>query len=203
MADKYRYFNELQNGEIEGIDYRICVKERKESPVAIIAPHGGWIEPGTSEIAAAIAKNIHSLYFFEGLRNRPHRDLHIKSENFEEPKCLGLIKRCEIVVAVHGLKDKHCAKDVDVYVGGRDNDLRNTICKGINDAGFQSEVVTTGRYAAVLSDNVCNKGKRSKGVQLEIAKRLRDTLKGEKDLMNAFAKSVWKEISIAAAKLTR
>ena len=56
MVDRYRNFAQLRNGETEGIDYRICSTER-ESFAAIIAPHGGSIEPGTSEIAAAIAEN--------------------------------------------------------------------------------------------------------------------------------------------------
>ena len=83
MADRYRNFAQLRKGETEGIDYRICIRERVSFAV-IIAPHGGRIEPGTFEIAAAIAENIHSLYCFEGLRNRPHRDLHIRSTCFDE-----------------------------------------------------------------------------------------------------------------------
>ena len=117
--DQYRNFAELRNGETETTDYRICNTER-ESFAAVIAPHGGLIEPGTSQIAAAIAGNIHSLYCFEGLRKRPHRNLHIKSTNFDEPKCLDLIKRCKIVVAVHGLAGDHTG----VGVGGRDVALR-------------------------------------------------------------------------------
>src|SRR5918999_2850260 len=90
MPDLYEDFATLAKGENEGIDYRICVTVR-DSAVAIVAPHGGRIERGTSEIAAAIAKNNHSLYCFEGIKKRPHRDLHITSTNFDEPKCISLI----------------------------------------------------------------------------------------------------------------
>jgi phage replication-related protein YjqB (UPF0714/DUF867 family) len=55
--------------------------------VAIIAPHGGKIEPGTSEIAAAIAGDDYSLYRFQGLRDRPREELHITSAKFDEPTC--------------------------------------------------------------------------------------------------------------------
>lgn len=103
MVDRYGDFSHLRDNETEGIDYRIIVAET-ESFAGIIAPHGGRIEPGTSEIAAAIAGSVHSLYCFEGLRKRPHGDLHIKSARFDEPECLGLIKRCKFVVAVHGLE---------------------------------------------------------------------------------------------------
>lgn len=190
MADKYKNFSELQNGETEGIDYRICVAER-ESFAIIIAPHGGYIEPNTSEIAAAIAENFHSLYCFEGLRNRPHRELHIKSTNFDEPKCLGLIKRRKIVVAVHGLD----RADETVKVGGIDIALRDTICTTLNAAGFISKVVTTGPHAGVASNNICNRGQTKKGVQLEIARGLRNALQRVDEDLNIFAKSVRQAIS--------
>ena len=73
----------------------------------MIAPHGGKIEPGSSEIAAAIAGESHSLYSFDGLRRRPHRDLHITSTNFDEPRCENLIATHDIVVSMHGLDGEH------------------------------------------------------------------------------------------------
>jgi phage replication-related protein YjqB (UPF0714/DUF867 family) len=72
--DRYKSFSELKRHEEEGVDFRIFIVDRKVR-AAIIAPHGGWIEPGTPEIAAIIAGTVHSLYCFEGLRNRLHRDL--------------------------------------------------------------------------------------------------------------------------------
>ena len=190
MRDRYENFARLRNGETEGIDYRICIMER-ESFAAIIAPHGGRIEPGTSEIAAAIAENIHCLYCFEGLRERPHRDLHIKSTSFDEPKCLGLTKQCKIVVAVHGWD----RKDKAVDVGGLDVALRDAICTRLDAAGFQSNVETKGRHAAISPNNVCNKGLREKGVQLEITKGLREALLRYEEDLRSFAKSVQQAIS--------
>ena len=101
-GDKYGSFDELRNWEREGVDFSIRVMPR-ETSASIIAPHGGMIEPGTSDIAAAIAGNDYGLFCFEGLRKRPHRDLHITSANFREPKCVELVAGCDLVVAVHGL----------------------------------------------------------------------------------------------------
>jgi phage replication-related protein YjqB (UPF0714/DUF867 family) len=53
--------------------------------VAVIAPHGGGIEPGTSELATAIAGDDFSLYLFEGLKSAGNGELHITSTNFDEP----------------------------------------------------------------------------------------------------------------------
>ncbi len=190
MEDWYGNFAQLRNSETEDIDYRICITKR-ESFAAIIAPHGGRIEPCTSEIAAAIAENIHSLYRFEGLQKRWHEELHIKSTCFDEPKCLGLIEQHKIVVAVHGWD----RKDKAVEVGGRDVALRDAICTSLNAADFRSKVVTKGSHAAISPNNICNKGLREKGVQLEITKGLRNALLNHEEILSVFAKSVQQAIS--------
>jgi phage replication-related protein YjqB (UPF0714/DUF867 family) len=113
--DRYENYAELCESKREGIDFQIHVIERTES-TAVIATHGGQIEPGTFQIAAAIADDSYSLYCFQGLRSRPHSDLHITSTSFDEPRCLRLIAKCDLVVSVHGLRGKHEA----VQVGGLD-----------------------------------------------------------------------------------
>ena len=132
----------------------------------MIAPHGGKIEPGSSEIAAAIAGESYSLYSFDGLRRRPHRDLHITSTNFDEPRCENLIATHDIVVSMHGLDGEHEAD----HVGGLDTKLRDAICQKLNDAGFVTNIVTEGSHAAVSNSNICNRGLRQCGVQLEMTR---------------------------------
>ena len=83
MADKYRNFAELARSERSGIDYDVLVR-RARPAFAIIAPHGGGIEPGTSEIADAVAGLTHSFYTFEGLRTSGNTDLHITSTRYDE-----------------------------------------------------------------------------------------------------------------------
>ena len=46
-SDKYRDYADLAAHEKEGADYRITVL-RRPSPIAVIAPHGGGIEPQTA-----------------------------------------------------------------------------------------------------------------------------------------------------------
>src|SRR3974390_136427 len=140
--DRYRSYAELRENEREDIDFRIFVIDRAAS-VAVIAPHGGRIEPGTSEIATAIAGTSYSLYCFEGLRRRPHRDLHITSTNFDEPRCKELIKTHDFIVSVHGMGGDHEAIDV----GGRDIELRDGICQELDQAGFPTPIVPTGPHA--------------------------------------------------------
>ena len=86
QRDDYWSFTELAKNEREQ-DYKVFSRPRG-SEVIIIAPHGGGIEPGTSEIAEAIAGDNFSLYCFEGLKANCNKILHIKSINFDEPKCI-------------------------------------------------------------------------------------------------------------------
>jgi phage replication-related protein YjqB (UPF0714/DUF867 family) len=170
-SDKYMNLVKLRENQREDVDFRIIDAARAAS-VAVIAPHGGRIEPGTSEIAAAIAGASYSCYCFEGLQRRPHSDLHVTSTNFDEKRCLNLISTCDFVISVHGLKGEIEAVDV----GGRDSLLRDAISQELKDAGFSANIVTTGSHAAVDPTNICNRGRRRIGVQLELTRGLRGVL---------------------------
>jgi len=54
VTDKYASFQILASMERENDDFRIRPVGRRAATV-VVAPHGGSIEPGTSEIAEAIA----------------------------------------------------------------------------------------------------------------------------------------------------
>ena len=86
MADKYPDFATLARNERAGVDFGILVR-RARPAFAIVSPHGGGIEPGTSEIADGIAVLDFSYYAFEGLKSQGNSDLHITSTRFDEPMC--------------------------------------------------------------------------------------------------------------------
>ncbi len=79
--DKYSNFEALQAEQTEGRDFHVQVAMREDSAVAVIAPHGGAIEPGTSELVVAIAGEELSFAIFEGAMAAQNRDLHITSTN--------------------------------------------------------------------------------------------------------------------------
>jgi phage replication-related protein YjqB (UPF0714/DUF867 family) len=165
--DRYRNFAELAAQEAEWRDFRRLLRQRP-SPLAIIAPHGGGIEQGTSEIAAALAGEEFSLYAFEGLKSRRNDDLHLTSTHFDDPLCLQLLERTETVVAVHG-----CAgEEAVVYLGGLARQLEAALLEALRGAGLRVEenaVNLSGRYA----NNICNRGRAKEGVQLELSEGLR------------------------------
>ncbi len=168
MPGKYVSFAELARHEAEGQDYRVSAIERPASPALIVAPHGGTIEVGTSEIAALIAGEDHSLFSFEGLKPQGrNRELHITSHHFDHPDCLALAARCEFAIGVHG-----CKGEAQVFLGGLDTELTALLAHHIAAAGF--EVVTEGhRYPGRHPLNICNRGARGRGAQLEITYDLR------------------------------
>jgi phage replication-related protein YjqB (UPF0714/DUF867 family) len=190
-ADTYSSFDQLVAEEKLDIDYRIVVEDRG-SDFLIMAPHGGKIEPGTSEIAMGIAGGDLSFYLFEGLRVRPHGDLHVTSHKYDEPKAIDAARKCEVVVAIHGRKDR---KDPDtVWLGGLDFPTLSKIEKELNLAGFRAAVEAK-ELAATHPNNICNRGRTARGAQLEIPKSLRDELKLYPARLEVFSKAIRKAFS--------
>jgi phage replication-related protein YjqB (UPF0714/DUF867 family) len=189
MADKYECFAALAAREIEGVHYRIRVAARP-SPIAIVAPHGGYIEPGTSETAMAIAHESFSLYCFESLTMRANGDgLHITSTRFDEPQALQLVARSELVVGVHGRKNGE--DEASVWVGGLHVKLRDTISDALRANGFRAKAVGEGHPLAGRDPaNICNRGRRRAGVQLELPRALRIKFAHDAAHRHAFAQAV-------------
>ena len=169
MPDKYASFAALEASEIAGTDYRVNLLERPESDVLIIAPHGGSIEMGTSELASLIASHDYSLFTFDGLKERGrNRDLHITSHNFDHPDCVALAARHAVVLGVHG-----CKGDASrIYVGGLDMELTALLTERLMSAGFPA-TSENHRYPGRNPLNICNRSARSRGGQLELTWDLR------------------------------
>lgn len=168
--DKYHTFEMLRRNEPANAFHIHCL--RRPSDVVIIAPHGGKIEPWTSEIAAAISGDDHNLYCFEGRKRNGNRDLHITSHRFDEPQALELLARCSRVVAVHG-----CAGDEEVsYLGGLDHALRDAIGEMLKESGFAIGRHENPDLQGVHPRNICNRGSRGVGMQLELSHGLRSAL---------------------------
>ena len=167
MADKYHSFGQLEKKERP--DHFTIFEHWGTKGVAIIAPHGGGIETGTSEIAKGIAGKEHSLYCFEGRRQSKNGDLHITSTRFDEPTGVELVNQAEKVVAIHGCADK---KEI-VFVSGLDHELKNRIRNSLMAAGFRVEEPAASDMQGTQLSNICNRGKSKRGVQIEVSEGLR------------------------------
>ena len=169
-SEPFGSFEELASAHRENEAYTRVTLSR-DSSLAIIAPHGGALEPGTSEISKALAGSEHNLYTFDALES--DWSLHITSHRFDDQACVDLIKDCSHVVAIHG-----CQADFEaVFIGGRDKEFRAEIRAALKRAGVKvySDKIHKGRS----KNNICNRGERGVGVQLEFSLPLRDRIRRE------------------------
>jgi len=173
MADTYPNFATLEQQERAGVDYAVLVR-REEPAFAIVAPHGGGIEPGTSEIADAIAVQRWSFYSFEGLKTSGNRVLHITSTCFDEPMCLILLSDTNRVVTIHGEESDDDSQGV--FVGGLDLELGTSMGALLKAQGFDVRQHPDPNLQGLNPKNICNRGTAGKGVQLELSRSVRETL---------------------------
>jgi phage replication-related protein YjqB (UPF0714/DUF867 family) len=173
MADTYKHFADLEQHERSGIDY--CVILRREEPAfAIVAPHGGGIEPGTSEIADAIACRRWSFYTFEGLKRKGNSILHITSTCFDEPMCVTLLGNSNRVVTIHGEESDDDGQGV--FLGGLDIELGARVGALLMEQGFDVRKHPDPNLQGLDPKNICNRGTAGAGVQLELSRAVRETL---------------------------
>lgn len=189
MVASYKNFKELAEREIEGRDYQIRM-DLRDGRFLVMAPHGGRIEPGTTEIAEAIAGMDYSFYSFEGLKAEGNSVLHIESHLFDEPRALQAVNQADITITVHGQLDQ---KDEFIMVGGLNADLCLEIKCQLEAAGFQTRPPTEG-LQGTDPKNICNRGRLKAGVQLEMSRKVRDSLRTDKGQLQTFANAVRKAI---------
>jgi phage replication-related protein YjqB (UPF0714/DUF867 family) len=170
MADKYASFAELAASEPK-TSYAITVRDRRTT-VAVIGPHGGGIEPGTSEIAAAIAGDDYSLYLFEGVKVNSNGDLHITSTHFDEPSCLSLLASARLALTIHGEQ----SLSETICVGGRHREAVTAISDALEKSDFQVREHPNSELHGLDTRNICNRGTGGSGVQLELSRGLRRSL---------------------------
>jgi phage replication-related protein YjqB (UPF0714/DUF867 family) len=169
--DRYESYKELAQHESEGADYVISAREGSSS-IAVIAPHGGGIEPGTADIADAIAADQHAFAAFKGIKKSGNRALHIRSDRFDDFPGAGIAERCRMVVTIHGCR----GQEERIYVGGRSHKVKIRIIDALNRAGFHAEESLKPALQGRSRQNICNRCLSGRGVQVEISKGLREKM---------------------------
>ncbi|HMK65967.1 MAG TPA: poly-gamma-glutamate hydrolase family protein [Thermodesulfobacteriota bacterium] len=169
--DTYPYFAELARCEKRNEDYAIICRNLHSS-VAVMAPHGGGIEPGTVDIADAIAGDTFTFYAFKGLKRTGNKVLHLNSNSFDEPLAGKVSHEAEVVVSIHGA---HGEDDI-VLVGGRHEELKQALMLALRAGGFKATICEIPGLRGIQPDNLCNRCRTGKGVQLEISRGLREKL---------------------------
>ncbi len=169
--DHYPNFAELAKHEREGEDFTLICRVL-DSKVAIIAPHGGGIEPGTVDIADAIAGSDYTFYAFKAIKKSGNTELHLTSNRYDEPIGSTICQNASVVISVHGAR----AKGDAVFIGGLSQVLKLNIMQALRRAGFCAVVGEAPRLRGIRPENICNRCKSGKGVQLEISRGLREKM---------------------------
>ena len=193
MADKYPPFEALRKDKVEGRDYRIVVERGRSRSVVVIAPHAGKIEPVTSLLAKEIARDDHCLYLFEGImEGNNFTELHITSTRFDEPQALRIVSQCATAVAIHGRRDN--GDPHTIWLGGLHVEMVARIESQLRSQGLRTS--SNGHcFPATDPRNICNRGRSGHGVQIEVPRTLRQTMRSNKALRERFVDAVRESLS--------
>lgn len=160
-----------------------------ETEKIVMAIHGGGIEPGTSEIALAVAGyhpdtlvasvddlGLHDFWLFEGLLPSGNGKLHVTASHYDDPIATELVQNARRCISLHGCSDTQA--NGKIQIGGRDLELRDIVLEELTIAGIPAEITTNQMLGGCSPDNIANKTKILGCVQLEMGTSYRSSLFG-------------------------
>jgi phage replication-related protein YjqB (UPF0714/DUF867 family) len=177
------YTDILKAGHRRGHDFEIVIGNRNNLHSCLIAaPHGGGIEPLTAEIARAVADvSTRAFYLFLGHLDRNNWNaFHIDSTRFDEPDFTRLAAETEMIVSFHGAE---LDQERRVYVGGLHEQGRAIMIHSLNAelapykilAVDATEAGAAQSIAGLHPNNLTNRGRTGRGIQLEFSEAARLT----------------------------
>lgn len=197
MMDKFKTMETLEQQTAEHQDWKIETEDN-HSQVVIIAPHGGGIEPATTELTKLIAKEGNYNYFvFNGMRSKGNQELHVTSIHYDNKIAIDLVKRSERTIAIHGCK----GESPIVYIGGKDELLSKKISNSLKQIGIKVAHAPS-NMSGKQSNNIVNCNQLGAGVQLELTSALRKQLfkNGKYGYHNRTNKDNWSNLMYQIAQ---
>jgi phage replication-related protein YjqB (UPF0714/DUF867 family) len=165
----------------------------------ILAPHGGGIEPGTSELCLAVAgyhpANLpqtppagvtYDYWMFEGVRPDDNAKLHVTSTGCDDRVAVSLCASSLNALSLHGFDPapEFPADEQIVLVGGANPALKDLLVAGLRDANIKR--LAAGAGGELDGDDPCNIVNRTLpvgdppaplgGAQLELSTPLRNAM---------------------------
>jgi phage replication-related protein YjqB (UPF0714/DUF867 family) len=160
-----------------------------ETQKIVMAIHGGGIEPGTSEIALAVAGyhpdtlvasvddlGLHDFWLFEGLLPSGNGKLHVTASHYNEPIATELVQNARRCISLHGCSDTQA--NGKIQIGGLDFELRDIVLEELTIAGIPAVITTNKMLRGESPDNIANKTKILGCAQLEMGTSYRSSLFG-------------------------
>jgi phage replication-related protein YjqB (UPF0714/DUF867 family) len=199
VADVFAANSDLYRNRTEGTDFGRRSRRNgvlDNDPTArgsvalstVVAPHGGGIEPGTSELCVAIAGYHpatlvatggppYDYWMLEGLRSTNNSELHVTTTHCDDAMALSLCGGARTALSLHGCTVAAANGMGEVLVGGRNTALRGLLIARLRDAGFDAVDATSHpSLGGVAPENLTNRTLLGAGVQLEIITPVRDAM---------------------------
>lgn len=161
--DYYPNLAALKRDLVRNKHYRTKVSDRG-SAITVVAPHGGFIEAGSSYIARGVAGSDYNLYDFQGLRRHKAQHLHVTSTRFRDRKLNDVLRHTRLAVSIHSMGEEALG---EIWVGGLNLQCKQRICEALSQQGFIVNADSP-RYRGIHPANVVNLASEH-GVQIEIA----------------------------------
>ena len=183
LAQKLSSFKELSILKKEGKDFEVKTRVGLVDSL-VMAIHGGTIEPGTTELADAIAADKFSFYSFTGLADDYH-GLHLTSTDFDEPRLSDLTQNAKNCLSLHGLK----GDEADFCVGGGNAQKRKSYVSLLTQKfpKWRTCELCCPPNSGTSMKNVVNRCKLP-GVQIEMGQSLRAELKQNPNFLKEVSK---------------
>lgn len=170
----------------------------------MIAPHGGGIEAGTSELCLAVAgytpfdagadpadaavpgEPQRDHWMFEALADSAAQ--HVTATHCDDPAALAVCAANRYAVSPHGFDDTTTKK---IIIGGRDERLKRNLRAALTEHGLTSPaadpdhdvtVVFAGATDPIDGDdpaNIANRTRTGAGAQMELSTALRKAMFGD------------------------
>jgi phage replication-related protein YjqB (UPF0714/DUF867 family) len=175
MKDHFKNFEEIKKVRPDSFDIEAIPRE---SPFLLFAPHGGGIEPGTTEICWWFYKEAYSLYTFSG-KGQNCRQLHITSTRFNESTLLEMLDHHDYAISFHGMTNEISSKvNADIYLGGLNKTLIELTTAELRKNGYKvlsNAELTQSHLSGSEEENVTNSCRSGMGMQVELSEKLRQT----------------------------
>ena len=188
----------------EGIDYaRRYLRQgvfddcsRRGTPFVrsvILAPHGGGLEPGTSELCLAVAGYhpatravtplgvaTHDYWMFEGIRASGNSELHVTSTHCDDGVAVSLCAGARNALGLHGCATASVGLPDGTQaalVGGRNDVLKERLLTALSAAGITAlDAAGVDAIDGDHPDNIANRTLLGMGAHLELTLPLRQAM---------------------------
>lgn len=180
--------------------------------MAVLAPHGGWIEANTDTIALGLAAELDLPHFvfvahatdrcltkYGGSNRSNHRALHITSTHFNDARAESLMRSVDRGVAIHGhTGDKICVGGITPALRTAFKTYYDTYARQHSPSGTVAVIATSDAecsgIAGTSSKNISNRSRSGSGLQLELSSTIRKELvaskAGDRKLWTSFRNAV-------------